>query len=167
MLAAVAGLAMIGGGVAEAAAFTWATKSAPLTATGYGSTGVGYGTWNVSSGTDGTRSRATANLAYYNADNHKVFYKLLTWVNAGACLSPDFITCDLKYYQLSANGVDSNHYSTASKSVGNWTWIVANGVTEQLPGSADYARGELHSKLDIPLRSDISSPAWLTKGKKY
>lgn len=147
------------------AAQSWASSSSPLKVTGYGSTGVGYGTWTVSSGSDGTRSRATAHLAYYNADNHKVFYKLLTYVNAGYCYTPQYLTCDVKYYSYGDN--DSNHYNTGSSKVGSWTWITANSVTSTLPGNADYARGGLITKLDIPVRTDSSSSTWWTNGAAY
>jgi hypothetical protein len=104
-------------------------------------------------------------LAYRNADNHKVFYKLQTWVNAGSCFQPDYTSCTAKYYQYGDN--DSNHYNTSSPNTTNWVWITANNVSSTLPGSADYARGGLIVKLDIPVRTDISSSTWWTAGKHY
>lgn len=80
------GLIMLSG--VSAYAVSWNTSRKPLTVSGYGSVGDGFGSWTVSSDKDGTRSRLTASLWYKNADNHTVYAKLETWVNAGVCAAP-------------------------------------------------------------------------------
>lgn len=139
-------------------AVNWAKSSEPLKVSGYGSTGYGYGTWTVSSGSDGTRSRLTANLKYSNGDNHKVYGRISTWTNAGICISPEYTSCTATYYPYASN--DTAHVNEAGK------WVAKTATTSVNP-AADYARGQVFVRLDIPLRPDPTSEQTLTKGVKY
>ena len=155
---AVAGAALLAGSATGAQALNWNSASNPLTVSGYGSTGYGYGTWTVSTGSDGTRSRLSANLKYSNADNHKVFAKLQTYVNAGYCLSSDYLSCTAQYY----------YYTSSDTSRVNQTGVWVNRTTSTgLPGEADYARAGVQVRLDIPVRPDVGSGITWTKGLKY
>lgn len=146
------------GSAAQAGTTYWNSKSQPLTATGYGSVGKGYGSWSVTTSSDGTRSRLSAYLYYKNADNHKVFAGLVTYVNSGVCVSGDLLTCTQKYFYWDAS--DTPKYNVAN------TWAQKKTTTSVDPLS-DYARAGIRVKLDIPVRPDISSGETLTKGLKY
>jgi hypothetical protein len=152
-----AAVALVGVG-ASAQALTWNSKSSPLTVTGYGSTGWGYGTWKASTSTDGTRSRLAATLKYSNADNHKVFAKLNTWVNAGVCITAGYLDCTASYYPYWS--ADTPRHNVA----GVWKTMYAS---TQLDPGADYARGVIQVKLDIPWRGDPGSGYTFTNGMKY
>lgn len=146
------------GSASAGQALTWASSSKPLTVTGYGSTGWGYGSWTVSSGTDGTRSRLSANLKYKNADNHKVFAKLQTWINAGYCATSPYLSCTSQYYYYTEKDTDR------SNDTSKW---VTKSATTGLPGTADFARAGIQVKLDIPVRTDVASGVLWTNGMKY
>ncbi|SNT06803.1 hypothetical protein SAMN06309944_1943 [Micrococcales bacterium KH10] len=145
-------------GTAHAKIRYWNSASTPLTVTGFGSTGYGYGNWTVSTSTDGTKSRLGATMKYKNADNHKVYAKLETLVNAGTCLSSDYTSCTQKYYSHDWN--NSGKIDKANK------WFTKRATTG-VPGIADYARASINVKLDIPWRADPTSGTTHTKGVKY
>ena len=135
----------------------WNSSSAPLTVTGYGSSGYGYGTWKVSTGTDGTRSRLTANLRINNADNHAVYATLTTQTNAGYCVEPDYTSCTAQYFTYATQ--DTAHYTGAS-----WKALT---TSTGLNASGNYARGLVNVKLDIPWRTDPSSGTTFTRASAY
>jgi hypothetical protein len=150
------GLVMLSG--ASAYAVNWASASAPLTVKGQGSTGKGYGSWQVSSGGDGTRSRLTANLWYHNADDHKVFARMETWVNSGICVAPQYTSCSAAYYF--EDDVDTRHSNQ------NDRWVNVRSSTG-VPGSASYARAGIQVKLDVPFEPDPESRKLWAGGMGY
>ncbi|MDR2374317.1 MAG: hypothetical protein LBD77_09555 [Bifidobacteriaceae bacterium] len=158
---AIAALLIVGGSALAAnAAVTraWNSSSNPLKVAGYGSTGWAYGSFTVSTGSDGTKARGTNAAKYSNADNHKVYVKQITYVNAGYCVASEYLSCSQAYYKYTEN--DSTHINVVN------TWKAANTKTS-VPGTADYAKGGFHVKLDIPLRGDPGSGQSLTKGVNY
>ncbi|MHC0432767.1 hypothetical protein ACX6XY_21680 [Streptomyces sp. O3] len=151
----------VGGTAASAAAIgeyhTWNTKSSALKVTGYGSTGYAYGKWRVYNGADGTRSKVYSYSRLNNAHNHKVFVKLETQVNAGYCVQPKYTTCTQSYWNH--DDTHTRHHSSSS-----WKYYKAStGVS----GAADYARGRVQAKLDVPWRSDPSTGWSYTSGTQY
>lgn len=149
-------VAIVFGSAGSANALKW-NHGDPLEAKGYGSYGWGYGNWKVNTQSDGTRSRLGANVSISNADNHKVFAKLATHVNAGYCVSPQFVTCSSEYY-LWAEADTARH--------DGYSWAYKTSSTS-LPGNADYTRAGIQVRLDIPSRPDIGSGWTWTKGKQY
>jgi hypothetical protein len=151
---------LVGGSAvgAQGAYKLWANPTAPLRVEYDHSVGWGFGAWTVSSGSDGTRSRLGANVAMsYPFKGRKVFAKLTTWVNAGYCISPDFVTCSMKYYYYDQS--DTKHVQSIP-----WYYV---STTTGVPGGADYARAEIQVKLDIPWKPDPASNSLFTTGVKY
>lgn len=141
----------------SAVALTWNSSGSPLTVTGYGSTGRAYGTWGVTNGTSGTKFTTVSQQKVANADNHTVYVTTENWVNAGLCFSPDYTSCQQAYYYY--NGSSTAHTNSAS--------YVQRTSTASVAPSADFGRGYLRVKLDVPWRVDPSSGATVTKGVKY
>jgi hypothetical protein len=68
--------------VGSAAAVSYATKSSPLSVSGYGSWGKTYGDWTATRSSS-TKIRSYLSSAYYrykDADNHTVYAKMNTTV---------------------------------------------------------------------------------------
>ncbi|MEU3162594.1 hypothetical protein ABZ753_35250 [Streptomyces griseoincarnatus] len=138
---------------------TWNASSNPLKVTGYGSTGYAYGTWKVYNSSNGTRSLASTYSKLSNADDHKVYVELETQVNASYCVQASkYMSCTQKYWDHDSDETD--HHSSRS-----YTYKSAStGVS----GSADYARGKVRARLDIPWRSDPATGwSYTDGGDKY
>lgn len=152
----VAGSSLLGF-VAAAYAVDWNSSGSPLTVTGYGSTGKGYGQYYVSTASDGTKYRCSARVWLNNADNHKVHTSTDNYVNAGVCLAPKYLSCTQKYYYYS--NMQSSHINAVA-------WTEAP-LKAPVTATADYARGYIQVKLDVPWRSDPESGYSLTNGVPY
>ncbi len=135
----------------------WNSPSAPLMVSGYGSAGYGYGTWKASTGSDGTRSRLSANLRIRNTDNHMVFAKLTTQTNAGYCFQPEYTSCSASYFTY-ASSTTGRYAGSTYKSFGASTGVNASG---------NYVRGLVNVQLDIPWRDDPSSGTTYTQPEAY
>lgn len=160
-------LAIIAGGVLAVGASSvaqakgeyhyWNSSGNPLSVTGYGSTAKAYGQWRIADGSGGTRSFHDSYTWYSNADNHKKYSAMETWVNAGICYSPDYTSCTASYYYFAYD-------ETSHSNVTSWEWLYADtGVS----GSADYARDAAYVCLDIPLQPDPCSGPTYTTGSDY
>lgn len=68
----------VGGGTAWAAQ-SYGSSSSSLKVTGYGSTASSYGSWSITQN-NGTRSSLSASVRINNADDHKVYARLTTYV---------------------------------------------------------------------------------------
>jgi hypothetical protein len=150
-------LAMMAMTTTASFALNWNSSTTPLTVTGYGSTGKAYGSWTISTGTDGTRFRTSANQWINNADNRAVYVVTENWTTAGSCLQPDYTSCkqDYYYYNSSKTG------QTTQKS-----WVNKKSSASVDP-RASYGRAYVRVKLSVPWRTDPSSGATVTKGIKY
>lgn len=149
-------LVLAGAGAAQAAPFVWATSSAPLNLTHYGSTAWGHGDWDiVQSG--GTWSRGWPRIRINDVANHTAYASMTTLTNATVCVSPDFVTCSVPY---------SPWETRSTPRYGGSTWKKYT-LSTNLPAVADYARASVVVRIDVPLRPDGTSPAGTTKGKKY
>lgn len=138
-------------------ALSWNSSSQPLTVTGYGSTGEGYGTWFISTGSDGTRYRATSYMRINNADDHEVYSHIRNWTSAGFCYAPEFLSCT----------VDYSVYNSMQSGRHDYSFYVGRSSSAPLHGAAEYHRAEVKMRLDIPWRSDPSSTATWTNGIDY
>lgn len=137
----------------------WNTQSNPLKVTGYGSTGYAYGTWKVANTSNGTRSIVSSYSKLSNADDHKVYVDLETQVNAGYCAQVSkYMSCTQKYWDF--DSAETGHHDNRS-----YTYKSAStGVS----GDADYARGKVRARLDIPWRSDPETGwSYTDGGDKY
>ena len=150
------------GNIAQAVALTWNSSGTPLTVSGYGSTAKGYGTWLISTGTDGTRSRLTANLKITNADDHAAYAKLETMVNAGACFSGSYLNCSSPYYSWAF--AKTSGVTTATGATSVW---VSKSTSTNLSPYGNYARALVFVALDIPYLPDAISQPTLTNGLPY
>ena len=135
----------------------WNSSSNPLVVTGYGSTAKAYGQWRVADSSGGTRSFLDSNTWYSNADNHKKYATLDTYVNSGYCIQPNYTSCSVAYYWYAYD--ETSHSNSTS-----WTWLYAD---TDIPIEASYAKALVHVCLDIPLRPDPCSGGAATTGTEY
>ncbi|MDT0491616.1 hypothetical protein ACPEIF_23790 [Streptomyces sp. NPDC012600] len=138
---------------------TWNGTNNPLKVTGYGSTGHAWGTWKVGNTSNGTRSIVNSYTKLNNADNHKVYVELQTQVNAGYCVQASkYMNCTQKYWNHAT--AETAHHSSKS-----YTFKSAStGVKSE----ADYARGMVRARLDIPYRTDPATGwSYTDGGDKY
>lgn len=150
------GLAGIGAGIAHATEYI-GSSSKPLKLEGYGSTAYAYGNWKASSASDGTRSRLSGYQKLKDADNHKVYMGLETWVNAGSCVGGDLMSCTQQYY----------YYASTTTGHTNSESYVNKKTTTGLTAAGDYARAAVRVSLDIPWRTDKHGGWSFTGGDKY
>lgn len=157
----VSAIAVLAVGVLPAAAEAlgeervWNTQSNPLKVTGKGSTGYAYGKWKVANTSNGTRSIVMSYSKLNNADDHEVYVELETQVNAGYCVQASkYMSCTKKYWNH--DSVETKHHDNRS-----YTYKSAStGVSDD----ADYARGKVRARLDIPYRPDAETGWSFTDG---
>jgi hypothetical protein len=135
---------------------SWNSASDPLTVHAYGTYAWSYGTWDVSTHSDGTRSRLHAYQSTGSA-SHKVYETLKTYVNAGYCVTPKYTSCSQQYYYYDRN--TTQHTSS-------YAWVY-EGTSTGLTATADYARGNISTRMDVPWRTDPSSGDTYTEGVQY
>ncbi|MBB1261083.1 hypothetical protein [Streptomyces alkaliterrae] len=151
----------VGGTTASAFALgeyhDWNKKSSPLVAKGYGSQGSAYGKWRIYNGANGTTSKVYSYSKLSNADDHKVYVNLETMVNAGYCVQPKYTNCTQKYWVH--DGTETKHHSSSSYKY----YKAHTGVA----GQADYARGRVRARIDVPWRTDPATGWSYTSGSEY
>ncbi len=141
-----------------ASAVGWNSAGSPLKVTGYGSTVEGYGSWYVSTGSSGTIFKTTTyQRVAVQGDNHKVHADIQNWTNAGICYAPQYTSCTAAYYYY--NG-DSTESTIKSKWVRDYEEAPVNP-------SADYGKGRIRMRIDVPWRTDPASGWTLTNGVSY
>lgn len=92
-----------------------------------------------------------------NSDDHKGMIELVTFVNAGICVAPQYTQCNQHYYW---------HAKANSQRTALNTYQRVSAATSLDP-HADYARARIRTVIDIPYRNDIPSNDVLTRGEKY
>lgn len=135
----------------------WNSAQQPLTVTGYRSTGQGHGTWKVSVGSDGTRSRLSAQLRLRNSDNHRVFAHLTTQTDAGYCHTGGQGDCQFSWADH-ASATTQRHAGSAWKPFTTSTGVNPDG---------QWARARVRVQIDVPWRKDPASNAVYTARSSY
>jgi len=137
---------------------TWNSRSEPLTVRGYGSTGEGYGSFYISTRRDGTRYRFSVIQRIQRADDeHAVYANVEYWSNTGICFSPPWLSCNVPY-QRHATDVTSRYTKSTWKSFYE---------SAPIDAYANYHRGKVRMRLDIPWRWDPASAWTVTNGIEY
>lgn len=132
--------ALVAAPVGSAAAVSYASKSSPLSVSGYGSWGKTYGNWNASRSSS-TKIRSYLSSAYYrykDADDHTVYATMNTTVPGHA--------------ELNNETSHDNVYNA-------WTAFRSRPDVSLYPSSSGTAavRAAVRTCLDIPWRSDPCS----------
>jgi hypothetical protein len=146
---------------AAAATKWWAPSTDPLAAKTAGVVqGRAYGYHEIDYTSAGTRSHAEVRLYDNHPGGQSMYIELHTYVNAGYCVSPDFVQCDAEYYYYDDD--ESDRWADDSWSAYGWTL-----GTTAVPASADYARGSVKACEDQNNQPDDCSGWGISKGSSY
>jgi hypothetical protein len=156
VVAAMVALTLAAAGPA-AATQQWKSASAPLTITGYGSTGKAYGSWDVRDLSSGTKSYAYGYQKIDNADDHKVYYQLATYVAANWCVDVVYAS-DCGGWWLTATN------TTAHTSSSSWNY---ESTTTRVSSQSAAARALMDVRIDVPFREDPRSGRVYTGVEQY
>jgi len=139
----------------------WAPSTAPLAAKTDGVTqGRAYGYHEIDQTENGTRSHAETRIYDDREGGDSIYIELQTYVNAGYCVSPDYLSCNQQYYYYDSD--QSNRWSDNTWSPYFWTL-----GTTGLPAEADYARGKVKACEDQNNAPDDCSGWGISKGSAY
>lgn len=140
---------------------TWAPSTAPLAAKTDGVVqGRAYGYHEIDYTSAGTRSHAETRIYDNKEGGDGIYIELHTYLNAGYCVSPDYVSCNQQYYFYDKD--QSTRWSDNSWSAYHWT-LGTTGVS----ATADYARGSVKVCEDQNNAPDDCSGFGISKGTAY